>query len=226
MPAVTDGRIGTSFGVRGRYWACGFHTGVDYLVRYKPVYARAKGRVVFRGYGGWGRAYGLHVIVQYGDGRRGLFAHLSAIRVKAGQVVKPGTRIGTSGNTGNTTGPHLHYEERVRPYRYGSDARRPIHNVGGSSPVKRPIPPAWQSSKSVVRLANLKPGKTNVDVRDLQNALIKKGFWKKGQKVTGYYGPITKAYVKKFQQKQGWRGSNADGVPGPQTVKKLGLKVG
>lgn len=56
--------------------------------------------------------YGWHVRIQHEDGFQTIYAHLSEIRVRAGQKVRAGEIIGRMGNTGNSTGPHLHFELR------------------------------------------------------------------------------------------------------------------
>lgn len=123
------------FGTPGQ-WAAGYHTGDDYSTRGRtgvPVRATHRGTVV-SGTGSWGAAYGIHVVVigplrhvQVG------YCHLSVSLVSQGQRVKAGQIIGYSGNTGRTTGPHLHYEERRYPFRY-SDHRRPRFNRRGVAP--------------------------------------------------------------------------------------------
>lgn len=90
-----------------------FHTGVDFSVLAgKPVYAPGAGTVIFSGtkYSG----YGKHIIIDHGiNGISTLYAHLSDIDVKEGQTVERGEMIGTVGNTGRSTAPHLHYEIRI-----------------------------------------------------------------------------------------------------------------
>jgi murein DD-endopeptidase MepM/ murein hydrolase activator NlpD len=81
------------------------------------VRAVAGGRVVSAG---WGGAYGYQVVIRHSDGKYSQYAHLSALTVRPGQPVAGGQRIGRSGSTGNTTGPHLHFEVRTGPD-YGSD---------------------------------------------------------------------------------------------------------
>jgi murein DD-endopeptidase MepM/ murein hydrolase activator NlpD len=120
-------KITTPFGKRGS-WAAGYHTGDDYSTKGKigvPVRASKGGRVTSTG-NSWGSSYGRHVVIQTTTIRHG-YCHLSSIKVKAGQNVKKGQIIGYSGNTGNSTGPHLHYEERRSPYRY-SNHRKPVYN--------------------------------------------------------------------------------------------------
>jgi murein DD-endopeptidase MepM/ murein hydrolase activator NlpD len=97
------------FGPRGNR----FHTGIDYPgSRGTPVVAAASGRVTFAGFsvGGWGKL----VTIAHGGGTRTLYAHLSRIGVRVGQYVQPGQRIGRIGSSGKSTGPHLHFEVRVR----------------------------------------------------------------------------------------------------------------
>ncbi|MFB7353148.1 transglycosylase family protein [Streptomyces gardneri] len=110
--------IGTSYGTRGSSWSSGYHTGVDFPVPTgTSVKAVADARVVSAG---WGGAYGYQVVLRHDDGRYSQYAHLSALTVREGQRVQGGQRIGRSGSTGNSSGPHLHFEVRTGPG-YGSD---------------------------------------------------------------------------------------------------------
>jgi murein DD-endopeptidase MepM/ murein hydrolase activator NlpD len=100
----TDG-----FGPRGNR----FHTGLDFPARHGvPVAAAAAGRVSFAGRDGGG--YGNLVVVRHAGGVYTWYAHLAAIAVRRGAFVGAGARIGTVGATGHATGPHLHFEVRVR----------------------------------------------------------------------------------------------------------------
>ncbi|MFH0241529.1 transglycosylase family protein [Streptomyces sp. HK10] len=102
----------------GSGWSSGYHTGVDFPVSTgTSVQSVSRGQVVSAG---WGGAYGYQVVVRHSDGRYSQYAHLSAISVRSGQQVNAGQRIGRSGSTGNSTGPHLHFEIRTGPG-YGSD---------------------------------------------------------------------------------------------------------
>ncbi|MFG3426572.1 transglycosylase family protein [Streptomyces californicus] len=99
-------------------WSSGYHTGVDFPVPTgTSVKSVAPGRVVSAG---WAGAYGYEVVIRHGDGKYSQYAHLSALHVRAGQSVSAGQRIARSGSTGNSTGPHLHFEIRTGPG-YGSD---------------------------------------------------------------------------------------------------------
>jgi murein DD-endopeptidase MepM/ murein hydrolase activator NlpD len=101
--------LGSLFGPRGY----GFHSGVDVVApRGAPVAAAAPGRVVWAGYraGGWG----LLVTIAHRDGVRTMYAHLSHVGVRVGERVGAGARVGRVGSTGDATGPHLHFEVRLR----------------------------------------------------------------------------------------------------------------
>ncbi|MFF0473561.1 peptidoglycan DD-metalloendopeptidase family protein [Streptomyces sp. NPDC004284] len=116
--APVSAGIGTRYGTRGSSWSSGYHTGVDFPVPTgTSVRAVAGGRVVSAG---WGGAYGYQIVVRHDDGRYSQYAHLSALAVREGQRVHAGQRIARSGSTGNSTGPHLHFEIRTGPG-YGSD---------------------------------------------------------------------------------------------------------
>ncbi|MEJ1199602.1 MULTISPECIES: transglycosylase family protein [unclassified Streptomyces] len=116
--APVDASTGTPYHQAGSSWSKGYHTGVDFPVPTgTSVKSVAEGRVVSAG---WGGSYGYEVVVRHRDGRYSQYAHLSAISVKDGQSVGAGQRIGRSGSTGNSTGPHLHFEVRTGPG-FGSD---------------------------------------------------------------------------------------------------------
>jgi peptidoglycan hydrolase-like protein with peptidoglycan-binding domain len=109
------------FGPRGNH----FHTGVDFAADAgTPVAAARGGRVTFAGWhpGGWGNV----VTVAHGRGLRTMSAHLASVDVKVGDRVETGTRLGLVGATGNATGPHLHFEARVR-----GAAADPLPALGG-----------------------------------------------------------------------------------------------
>ncbi|MER5886455.1 transglycosylase family protein [Streptomyces sp. NPDC001941] len=108
----------TPYHKAGSSWASGYHTGVDFPVPTgTSVKAVAAGRVVSAG---WAGSYGYQVVIRHDDGKYSQYAHLSALNVKDGQRVNGGQRIARSGSTGNSTGPHLHFEVRTGPG-YGSD---------------------------------------------------------------------------------------------------------
>lgn len=78
-----------------------------------PVYASNNGTVI---YAGWDGGYGKTIRISHGNGIVSTYAHLSSINVSVGQNVTKGDRIGGVGSTGNSTGPHLHYEVRVNGF--------------------------------------------------------------------------------------------------------------
>jgi len=113
IPAIVPTKgdyIGSRFGVRIHpiLKIRKMHTGIDFVANTgTPVYATGTGKVVFVGKNG---GYGLEVRIDHGFGYRTLYAHLSKVLVKRGQKVKRGDLIAKSGNSGLSTGPHLHYE--------------------------------------------------------------------------------------------------------------------
>ncbi|MFW6224027.1 MAG: peptidoglycan DD-metalloendopeptidase family protein [Bacteroidota bacterium] len=104
-------RIASGFGYRIHpvYKTLRMHTGMDFTApRGTPIYATGDGKVIKprRGMGG----YGLYVLIDHGYGYKTVYAHMSKVIVKPWQKVKRGEIIGYVGNTGVSTGPHLHYE--------------------------------------------------------------------------------------------------------------------
>lgn len=105
-----SGPVTSGFGQRCGSSGCRMHSGIDIAAAVgTPVGASAAGTVISAGDRG---AYGLTVVIDHGDGFATLYAHLSAISVSAGQRVGRGTVVGAVGMTGNSTGPHLHFEIR------------------------------------------------------------------------------------------------------------------
>lgn len=116
--APVSAALGTPYHKAGSSWSKGYHTGVDFPVPTgTSVKSVAAGTVVSAG---WEGSFGYQVVVRHTDGRFSQYAHLSAISVKNGQSVGAGQRIGRSGSTGNSSGPHLHFEVRTGPG-FGSD---------------------------------------------------------------------------------------------------------
>ncbi|MGT2531405.1 M23 family metallopeptidase [Streptomyces nojiriensis] len=116
-PLASTG-ISTQYKVAGSMWSSGYHTGVDFIASSgTTVRAVGAGTVVSAG---WGGAYGNEVVIRHADGNYSQYGHLSSLSVSVGQSVTAGQTIGLSGSTGNSTGPHLHFEIRTGPS-YGSD---------------------------------------------------------------------------------------------------------
>ncbi|NTV01686.1 MAG: M23 family metallopeptidase [Chlorobiaceae bacterium] len=105
-----------------------FHAGTDFSApEGTKVMATADGTVAFSGFDS---GYGKKVIVDHGNGYQTIYAHLSKALIRQGQHVRRGDTIAFSGNTGLSTGPHLHYEVRkdnsvVNPTAFFSDDTTP-----------------------------------------------------------------------------------------------------
>jgi murein DD-endopeptidase MepM/ murein hydrolase activator NlpD len=107
------GPLNSRFGMRQSPWTgeSEFHRGLDISAqRGTPVRAPASGVVAFAGNGG---EYGNTVILDHGRDLRSLYGHLQEIKVKNGERIERGDVIALTGNTGRTSGPHLHYEIQV-----------------------------------------------------------------------------------------------------------------
>lgn len=102
-----------------------FHGGTDITgggISGKPVYASRGGRVITAVTSNSG--YGIYVLIDHGDGFSSLYAHMSARYVSTGDTVSQGQMIGRVGSTGNSTGPHLHFE-----IRYYGEKKNPMNYV-------------------------------------------------------------------------------------------------
>lgn len=106
MRPVNGAIISSPYGRRNS----GFHTGTDFAISSgTPIYAAASGTVKFSGVKG---GYGNLVIIDHGNGYQTYYAHCKELYVYAGQTVTQGQNISAVGSTGNSTGPHLHFEIR------------------------------------------------------------------------------------------------------------------
>lgn len=114
---VVDYTFTSGFGPR---WGS-YHNGVDLAVpQGTEVLAAAEGTVI---QSGWNSGYGISVYIDHGNGMVTRYGHLSRADVEVGQYIGQGESIGLSGNTGNSTGPHVHFEMRlgdepVNPFNY------------------------------------------------------------------------------------------------------------
>jgi len=104
-------RISVPYGRKGRLWDLGWHTGIDFNGNYGDSVFAA--RVGFVTYAGWRSSYGWTIEIKHLDGVVTRYAHLSKIRVKYGQEVDVGQRIGNMGASGHAFGAHLHFETIV-----------------------------------------------------------------------------------------------------------------
>jgi murein DD-endopeptidase MepM/ murein hydrolase activator NlpD len=109
------------------HWVCGndyteYHHGIDlYITMGEPIHAADRGVVVYAGWNTWG--YGNLVVVDHGNDWQTVYAHLDEVDVFCGAIVERGGTVGLGGTTGNSTGPHLHFEMifsgvRVNPHEY------------------------------------------------------------------------------------------------------------
>jgi hypothetical protein len=108
------GAVNSEFGNRQSPWTSGieFHSGLDIRASHGTgIYAPASGTVVLAG---MHQEYGNAIILDHGQDIRSLYGHLSRVNVQPGQRVERGGLIGWTGNTGRSSGPHLHYEILVR----------------------------------------------------------------------------------------------------------------
>lgn len=120
---ISGGRVSSTFGYRSRptQGASTYHKGVDWATPTgTAVYASCGGTVTKAG---WGSGYGYVIYIQHPDGRQTRYGHLSKVLVSVGQTVSQGEKIALSGNTGVSTGPHLHFEilingTQVDPLKY------------------------------------------------------------------------------------------------------------
>jgi murein DD-endopeptidase MepM/ murein hydrolase activator NlpD len=126
MHPVKPARITNPYGKPNPRYAAGVHTGIDYGCKVgTKVSSIVAGKVVKvftdKNYG--------HVVVVRSktDGKfyQNWYCHLSKPMIREGARVKKGQVIALSGNTGNSTGPHLHLETRVRPYLYRNHTKNP-----------------------------------------------------------------------------------------------------
>jgi murein DD-endopeptidase MepM/ murein hydrolase activator NlpD len=89
------------------------YNGVDYGMPVgSPLYAAAAGTVIIAKNSGYNGGYGDYVVIQHPNGTQTVYGHMSSVSVSPGQTLVQGQLIGYSGNTGKSTGPHLHFEIR------------------------------------------------------------------------------------------------------------------
>ena len=120
---ISGGRLSSGFGSRSRptKGASTYHKGIDWATPTGTAVVASCGGTVARA--GWGSGYGYVVYINHPDGRQTRYGHLSKILVSAGQTVSQGQKIALSGNTGVSTGPHIHFEilingSQVNPLKY------------------------------------------------------------------------------------------------------------
>ena len=140
-PVPTNGYISSGYGPRTLYGAYDYHTGIDISTGWgrgwpaisgQDIVASNSGVVTkaigyYADYTGYG--YGNYVIIDHGNNNFTLYGHCRSISVKVGDVVTQGQKIATVGSTGNSTGPHLHFEIRLNGKRID-----PAPLVSGTQP--------------------------------------------------------------------------------------------
>ncbi|MFN3631781.1 MULTISPECIES: M23 family metallopeptidase [Exiguobacterium] len=142
MPA--EGRLSQGFGSASGQFGYTFHNGLDIAAKTgTPVYAAEAGKVTKVSSSG---PYGNHIQIEHNvDGQKWttVYAHLHKVDVKTGQSVRQGEPIGQIGNTGNSSGPHLHFEIHKGDYNFSAssagnavDPMKLAERLGGASPVK------------------------------------------------------------------------------------------
>ena len=120
---ISGGRLSSGFGKRTapKKGASTYHKGVDWSTPVGTAVVASSSGTVTRA--GWGSGYGYCVYIKHADGRETRYGHLSKVLVSVGQKVSQGQKIALSGNTGVSTGPHLHFEilingTQVNPLNY------------------------------------------------------------------------------------------------------------
>jgi murein DD-endopeptidase MepM/ murein hydrolase activator NlpD len=215
-------KITTPYHKPGSWWSSGYHTGVDFACPIgTPITAVKNGTVLEASANtSWGGAYGNAIIIDHGNGVHALYAHTSQMLVKKGQKVTEGQLIAKSGNTGNSSGPHLHFETRVSPWRYTNKDVNPKVLLEGAAKtsIKAALGSAKKKNTPAPAPSKVYPGNP-VDSEDrgdcvkaLQIAL--------GLKVTGVYDDELKKAIIAVQKKNKALGK-ADGVVGPKTWKAI-----
>jgi murein DD-endopeptidase MepM/ murein hydrolase activator NlpD len=186
------------------------------------------------------KSYGNVLVIGYvvnGVKYEDWYCHLSRVTVTKGQAVKAGQPVALSGNTGNSTGPHLHLETRIAPFKYGNDVAHPVldipgivdpmapaeHKVTILQKITAPVTASVPKANKVVNFSELLRGDAD-DVSLVQAALVDIV----GATFTpnGKFGPQTVEAYKKWQRSLGYKGTAADGKPGRTSLTALGKKYG
>ncbi|GAC1512747.1 MAG: hypothetical protein NVS2B16_16170 [Chloroflexota bacterium] len=145
------------------------HNGYDYNISYQPVYAVASGKVIFSAYEysfAHHLGYGKMVMINHGHGYVSLYGHFSTLLVRSGQRVRRGQKIGISGNTGHSTGPHLHFTvfhncTPTDPYGWFGQGQDPLYSYMGdesiylwkTAPLITNPPPQWPNLAAIPSFA-------------------------------------------------------------------------
>ncbi len=171
-------KLGTKYGSKGKYWKCGFHSGLDFLsANYGgdgliyPLYEGYVLKVTSSG------SYGNCVYVQHSDGFITLYAHMRTVYVKPGMRVDEQTVVGMEGATGNVTGKHLHLEVHKGAYHYPAsiDPLAFIRERLGGEEVEKQLKIRLNGVDKQVTAIE-KGGYNYVKLQDLRDARIDIGY--------------------------------------------------
>ena len=237
---VKNPKISQPWGRPNPRYSAKRHTGIDFACPVgTPLYAVTDGVVenVLDD-----KSYGKVVVLKCtGDGKTVhiWYCHMSKPTVKKGQKVSEGQELGLSGNTGNSTGPHLHLETRVAPFRYGNDVSNPFLDIPGiidkNAPSERKVgiwkksiaavTPAKKPANKIVHMSSMVFGSTNDDIKVVQSALVDLA-GATTLVVDGHYGDKTTEAYKLWQHKLGFHGKDADGIPGKKSMTELAKRYG
>lgn len=174
-----------------------------------------------------GAKSGNHVLIENTDDACQYYGHLSEVDVSVGDTIVQGQKIGEVGDTGNVTGPHLHFEtwsnDSLNSHFNPRILFRRYDLAPGSAPKIGDVKPVGKQSKPASKPAGKKyttvrKGSRNSTVGKVQQALRDQGYTK--QIVDNVFGAQTHANVKDFQRRTGLV---QDGIAGPITQKRLGL---
>lgn len=196
-----------------------FHTGIDLVKSHQaPIPAFTEGEVLFSGMGRQGTGFGGYgnvVLVKDKNNRGQVYAHLDSVSVKRGDRIRKDQVIGRQGNTGVSTGSHLHYEVRKRAQSappFGWEADR-ANNCLEPTKYLNDFNKATAPSSTVLRR-----GSKGNTVKELQEKLLAAGERLPRFGADGDFGKETEDAVKAFQSKHKL---TVDGIAGPQTFGKL-----
>ena len=118
IPLTGNFRVTCEYKRKGS-WAAGWHTGIDMVCDNDTIYGTCDGTVTKIG---WDKSYGNYITVKAPDGKYHWFCHLSSITCTEGQKISRTAKIGVIGNTGNSTGKHLHFEIRNSSNKYADNS--------------------------------------------------------------------------------------------------------
>jgi murein DD-endopeptidase MepM/ murein hydrolase activator NlpD len=143
MNPLLDYRITQEYGTKDSRYRKGYHTGIDLVSSNQSVFSAVSGSVVESRYAGGRGAdpsgWGNYVIVRTNDGYDTLYAHLSEVNAVKGDSIQAGSVLGKVGSTGNSTGPHLHFEVWQGSWidRKDVDPLAFLNSLGGVIPVSQ-----------------------------------------------------------------------------------------